>query len=441
MNSLQAEISRPAVGLARLPFYYGWVNLSVAALAMVGTLPGRTQGLGLITESLLNDLQIDRILFAQINLWATLIGALFCIGVGRLVDRFGSRSILAIVAFALGAVVLLMSGAHGIFAIALLITLTRGFGQSALSVISLTMVGQWFVRRLSLAMGIYSIALSIGFMIAFPVVGEVVKNSGWRVAWSSIGGALLLGLVPLALLLARRTPEACGISADGERSAAQKPTKAQQAEIQALENKPEEAQTGYTLWQSLGTPAFWVFALSSAVYGLIASGIALFNESILAERGFDATTYYQSLVITALTALAGNFLGGWLATKWVMNRLMALAMGLLMASLLALPHVHTFAHIVVYAIVMGIAGGFIIVLFFSFWSAAFGRAHLGKIQGAAQSLTVLASAIGPLLLAECVARTGSYAAMFYVLAFVVGILGVSAWFVTLPSKKEGLAQS
>ena len=30
--------------------YYGWVVLSVAALAMVGTLPGRTQGLGLITE-------------------------------------------------------------------------------------------------------------------------------------------------------------------------------------------------------------------------------------------------------------------------------------------------------------------------------------------------------------------------------------------------------
>src|SRR5215510_3893052 len=36
--------------------YYGWSVLVVAALAMVGTLPGRTQGLGLITESLLRDL-------------------------------------------------------------------------------------------------------------------------------------------------------------------------------------------------------------------------------------------------------------------------------------------------------------------------------------------------------------------------------------------------
>lgn len=31
------------------PFFYGWVNLGLAALAMVGTLPGRTQGLGLVT--------------------------------------------------------------------------------------------------------------------------------------------------------------------------------------------------------------------------------------------------------------------------------------------------------------------------------------------------------------------------------------------------------
>jgi cyanate permease len=286
------------------------------------------------------------------------------------------------------------------------------------------MVGQWFVRRVNLAMGIYTIALSIGFMIAFPVVIEIVKHSGWRVAWGGIGGALLLGLVPAALLLVRRSPESCGLSLDGEKD---------------KESKPEEPQTGYTLWQALSTPAFWVFALSSSIYGLIASGIALFNESILIERGFDQSVYSTSLVITALTALVGNFFGGWLTTKWSMNRLMALAMGLLMASLLALPQVSTFGQVAVYAVVMGIAGGFIIVIFFAFWSAVYGRAHLGKIQGVAQSVTVLASAIGPLLLAECVARTGSYAAIFYILAAVVGILGISAWFVTLPPARQ-LAQ-
>lgn len=417
MNVAKAEFTRPPVLLARLPMYYGWVNLIVAALAMVGTLPGRTQGLGLVTESLLKDLQIDRVLFAQINLWATLIGALFCFGIGRLIDRIGSRAVLTSVVLALGAVVLAMSGVHGVFWLAILITLTRGLGQSALSVISLTMVGQWFVKRLSVAMGAYTVLMSIGFMIAFPVVGAVVLKSGWRSAWSSVGIALLI-LVPIAWLLVRHTPETSGLMLDGKTLDGEKAS-----------DEPTEALTGLTLRQALLTPSFWVFALSSSIYGLLASGIALFNESILAERGFDASVYHRTLVITALTALAGNFLGGWLAEKWSMNRLMALAMAMLAGALLALPHVQTETHVIAWAVVMGLAGGFVIVLFFSFWSRAFGRAHLGKIQGAAQSLTVLASAVGPLLLAKCVAWTGSYSTMFYTLALVVAVLSISAWFV------------
>src|SRR5687768_9889992 len=145
MDSLNSHIRATSVGPVAFPFYYGWVNVLVAALAMVGTLPGRTQGLGLITEPLLTDLQIDRVVFARINLWATLIGALFCLGVGRLIDRFGSRMVLTVVTVALATVVLLMSGARSVFILAILITLTRGLGQSALSVVSITMVGKWFV--------------------------------------------------------------------------------------------------------------------------------------------------------------------------------------------------------------------------------------------------------------------------------------------------------
>ncbi|HEU4833421.1 MAG TPA: MFS transporter [Pyrinomonadaceae bacterium] len=393
-----------------LPFYYGWVNVFIAALAMVGTLPGRTQGLGLITEPLLRDLQIDRVAFARINLWATLIGALFSIGVGRVIDRFGSRIVLTVVAVALASVVLGMSATHDVAAVAILITLTRGFGQSALSVVSITMVGQWFVRRLNLAMAVYTIALSIGFMIAFPLIGEVVLSYGWRTAWWIIGLALLFGLAPLALLLVRRSPESVSIDPDAD-----------------------ELPTDYTLGQALSTPSFWVFGIASAIYGLIASGIALFNESILAERHFDASTYYRSLIIVALTSLVGNFLGGWIASKWKMNRLLALAMVLLAGSLAALPHVSTQTHVAIYAAVMGLAGGFVIVIFFSFWSATYGRKHLGKIQGVAQTLTVIASALGPLFLAETHRLTGSYASIFYLLTVVVILLALLAWLVKVPA--------
>jgi predicted MFS family arabinose efflux permease len=413
MDSVTPELRRSSVGPFTLPFYYGWINLTVAALAMVGTLPGRTQGLGLITESLLADLQIDRIVFARINLWATLIGALFCLGIGKLIDRFGSRLILTVVTLALAATVLYMSTARGLMTFAVLITLTRGFGQSALSVVSITLVGKWFVHRVNLAMAVYTIALSIGFMVAFPLIGAQVLNSGWRTSWWTIGLCLLFGLAPISALLVRKGPEL-----NSAESQSEFPTATIEAE-----------QHGATLWQALRTPGFWIFGISSAVYGLIASGIALFNESILAERGFNASIYHRSLIIVALTALLGNFLGGWLTSRWRINRLLALAMVLLGVSLVALPQVKTELHVALYALVMGLAGGFVIVIFFSFWSLEYGRAHLGRIQGAAQALTVVASAVGPLVLAESVTRTGSYAAMFYALSLVVMLLALSAWLV------------
>jgi MFS family permease len=401
--------------IARSRFYYGWVIVGLAALAMVGTLPGRTQGLGLITESLLKDLKLDRVGFAQMNLWTTLLGSLCCLGVGRLQDRLGSRVVLAAVAALLGAVVLVMSVTTGVAAMFALLVLSRGLGQSALSVVSLAMIGPWFRRRLPAAMGAYSIALSIGFMAAFPIVGQIVERDGWRTAWAGIGWCLLPGLTVLGWWLARRQPEECGVAQENDSTV-----------------MTDDASAGFTLAQALRTPAFWVFALASAIYGLVASGVGLFNESILAERGFAAGTYHRSLVIVALVSLAGNFLGGWLASRWDMNRLLALAMTLLALALASLPSLTTLAQVDAFSVVMGLAGGFVIVIFFSFWAKAFGRGHLGRITGMAQTMTVLASAVGPLLLAQCHALTGSYASIFYVLAGVVALLGLAAWWVTVP---------
>ena len=408
--------------LSRL--YYGWPVMLVAAAAMVGTLPGRTQGLGLITEPLLTDLHLDRVGYAELNLWATLLGSAGAIGVGQLIDRFGSRLVLTTVAAALGLVVCAMSQTTTFAGLAVWITLTRALGQSALSVVSLAIVGQWFVRRIDTAMAAYSVVMSIGFMVAFPLVGQVVQQRGWRVAWLATGCTLVGVLAPLAWAIVRRGPEACGLPVDGDGEPSPR------AARRDIERAP--AMDGYVWSDALGTPAFWIFATGTALYGLVASGIGLFNESILAQRGFGAEVYYQTLVVTALTALAGNFLGGWVAIRAPLGRLMAVALFVLSLGLVALPHVSTRLEVMAWATAMGLGGGLVMVLFFSVWPRLFGRRHLGRIQGAAQALTVVASAVGPLLLAWCVERTGSYAVMFRVLAGVIAAVAAAALVAPLP---------
>ncbi|MSO57053.1 MAG: MFS transporter [Acidobacteria bacterium] len=381
--------------------YHGWLVLLVAAAAMVGTLPGRTQGLGLITEPLLADLGIGRVDYAQLNLWGTLIGAAGALGIGRFVDRFGSRAVLTGVALALGTVVILMSRVSSFTELAIAVTLTRALGQSAMSVVSLAMVGQWFVRRIDMAMAIYSVVLSVGFMTAFPLVGSLVQSRGWRFAWLGVGAAILAGLVPLGLLVVRRSPEVIGLSPDGDVPDHHPPPAIHQSPIPSL-----QPLTGYTLFDALRTPAFWVFAIGAALYGLVASGIGLFNESILAERGFGPGIYYQTLVITAMTGL------------------------------LALPHVTTIAMAMAWATLMGLGGGLVMVLFFSVWPRVYGRRELGRIQGAAQAMTVLASAVGPIVLAAYFEMTGTYAAIFYILASAVGLFALAALVVRLAPSRQ-----
>lgn len=396
--------------------YYGWTNVALAALAMVATLPGRTQGLGLITEPLLADLHIDRVSYATINLWATLIGSLFCLPCGRLVDRMGSRVVVTTVVAALAVTVLGMTAANGLLWLCVAITLTRGLGQSALSVVSLTLVGKWFGRRLNYAMGIYSLLVGVGFIAAFPSAGSAVVAFGWRTAWCGVGWVLLLAVAPLAWIAVRDGPD--------ERI----------TEFDSPDAANPSTLAEFTLSEALRTTAFWLFALSSSMFGLVYSGISLFNQSILEQRGFDASVFHQVLVVSTMLGLVANFAGGWIATRWPIQRLMGLGMGMLAGALLALPLVRSYTHVVLYGAAMGISGGVVTVVFFSVWGQVYGRSHLGKIQGCAQMMTVFASAIGPLLLAETLARTGAYDGIFYGLAAIVAALGVGSWWVRLPAR-------
>jgi MFS family permease len=382
---------------------------------MVCTLPGRTHGLGLITKSLLAELHLDSGLFATMNLWATLLGAAFCVPFGRLIDRFGTRIVLAAVGLTLGLVVLAMSRVNGPLSLFVTITLSRGLGQSALSVVSLAIVGKWFVRRVGLAMGIYSFLVAGGFMTAFAIFREILPQVEWSTTWSGIGYFLLFGLVPLAWLLPKPTHSVAKDEAAPESGA---------------------AAVGLSLSEALLTPAFWVFAVASSTYLLISSGVSLFNELILNDLGFERRTYHTALIYATGAGLVSNFLGGWMAQRWSMGKVMGLAMGLLAAALLAFPNLKTETQVYIQASVMGMAGGIVTVVFFSVWSKAFGRVHLGKIQGAAQMMTVLASAAGPLVFDTCKHQSGSYTLIFYALCPIVAALGVGAWLVRLPVPKD-----
>jgi MFS family permease len=402
---------------------------------MVATLPGRTHGLGLVTEPLLADLGLGRVPFAALNFWATLVGSAFCLPVGWIIDRLGVRVVLAAVLLSLGSVVLGMTGVTagsagltlptpevffvgGVetvvvpFDLFVLVLLTRGLGQSALSVVSLALVGKASGDRPGPVIGVYSFLVAVGFMGAFAAVKAAFEqlHADWRAVWAGIGW-VLIGFGVLALVFVRS------------------PQTATADPVNAVSGKAHDV----TLRAALLTPGFWVFALATSFYGLVAAGMSLFNQSLLAERKFDREVFLTIATATPLIGLAANLLAGLLATRIRLGVLIATGLVIQSMALAAFPVVSTLPQVYTYAAAMGVAGGVLTVVFFTVWRQAFGPAHLGQIQGAAQLLTVLASAAGPLILAAGQRASGSYAPVVQNLALVSAGFAVVAWIVPLPA--------
>ena len=330
---------------------------------------------------------------------------------------------LTLVMVGLGAVVIVMSRTESPRVLATTLTLTRGLGESSLSVLSMALVGKWFSRRLSAAMGVFSVLIAFGFVAAITVTGQLVAQLGWREGWQALGIAVLGSGVVVGLLLVRNGPNDTAI--------ARREFSRDSSASESL--GCDYSFRDYSFREALATPAFWCFAVGAPIFGMAFSAVSLFNESLLVEQGFDPHAGMELLATVAGAGVLCNLLGGWLGMKVSPGKLLGATLLLLAGSLALFPAVHSQAALVVFAVGIGGTGGVVTVVFFSVWAQLFGRSHLGRIQGAAQICSVLASATGPLLLARCHDRYESYGPFFYAIGAAAAISGIACWLVPLPS--------
>lgn len=390
------------------------VHVGVAALAMVATLPGRTQGLGLFTEPILRTYDLDRETYGVVNTAASLLGAALCLPCGWLLDRVGTRAVLVGVMLLLAAAVVgLGAWAGGLIGLGLFIFLTRGFGQSALSVASLALLGRSVRTPSGPAMGVFSCLVAVGFVVAFGLLMQMDREppDGWRRTWSGIGYGVLVAATIAGLLV-------------------------RDARLDVAERRT--ADSGRTLAEALRTRAFWAFALGTSFYGMVGSGTALFSESILAERGFPTRVFENALVLGIPFGLAANLLAGWLATSRPLGQLCAASLAVLTVSLALFPGIDQEWQAYLYTVGIAVSGGGITVCFFTVWRRQFGLRALGRIQGAAQLLTVVFSALGLALFPAAQARLGSYTPVFVGCAGVSAVLTVLCWFTRIRSSSDGV---
>jgi cyanate permease len=123
-----------------------------------------------------------------------------------------------------------------------------------------------------------------------------------------------------------------------------------------------------------------------------------------------------------------------LARRFSYQRINAVAMACYALGLLDLTRLSSHNELYACGMLMGVSGGVITVTFFAIWARLFGQQFLGRIQGAAQMGTVLASAVGPLIFAVSHDHLGSYRPALYSLAGLVIAFGVACWITPTPRR-------
>src|SRR5262249_54368428 len=119
-----------------------------------------------------------------------------------------------------------------------------------------------------------------------------------------------------------------------------------------------------------------------------------------------------------------------------LSKLMGLATGLFALALFAFPYVTTEMQVYAYALTLAAAGGGMTVCFFTVYRRAFGPAPLGAVPGVAPTLTVLFSAVGPLIFASTKVRLGAYAPLFPVAAMIALVLAGLTWIMGMPGARN-----
>jgi MFS family permease len=180
---------------AKLDGAQGWRVVAIAFTAMFTTF-GIAYSFGAFLLPVSEELGAGRGATAVAFSLTTL--ALFAFGgvSGPAVDRFGPRKVLLVGALSLGLGLLLMSRAQSLWHAYLGHGLGVGLAVACSYVPLVAVVGGWFERRRTLAVGIAVSGIGLGTLVGAPVAAALLDTVGWRDAY------LVLGVFGVVVLLA-----------------------------------------------------------------------------------------------------------------------------------------------------------------------------------------------------------------------------------------------
>lgn len=371
--------------------FYGWVVVwSLSAVAgVVMSMAGANMGFFL--KPMRQDLDFAQVDFGWMNTARLLGGAATATVLGRLIDRFGPRYLIAIIGVLIAILMVLMSRVTEPWQAVTIFAMIGALGfQGGGQILTTITPAKWFIRERARAMAYVYLGIPISIVFAFPLTQYLIDRYGWQDAWAilGIGGGLIL--LPVSLLLLRRQPEDMGLLPDGTGRMAASPVGAQG------EGTPPRVidEHHFTRAEAVRTPAFWGLTLAFGIQMFSMATISVFRIPHFQDQGISDTMVAWLGPVDGITAVVIALGMGALVSRFGARR-MATAGFLLLAANNVLM-VLTSEPIVMF--ISSAAWGFSLailgVMQNTLWADFFGRRNLGAIRGFSFMAILGFSAVG-----------------------------------------------
>ena len=422
--------------VSRSPIYYGWVILIVATFGMIMSSPGQTYAISIFIEHFIHDLGISRSTISTLYTVGTLASSLTLPWVGRQIDSRGARIMITASALLLGCASIYMGFVRNALMLGIGFMLVRMLGQGSLSLVCSNAINQWWVRKRGPLLGVSGVVSAMLGLGGFPLlIHALIPIFGWRATYMLLGSALLLVLAPVGYIFIRDRPETYGLLPDGD---AGDPSSTSEGSDGIVEQPTAPmrpvAEENWTRQEAMRTPIFWVFLFGLSSISLLGTGMTFHIVSIFEDNGMSATLAATAFGPVAITMALTNLTSGFLVDRIRIRSLMAIGLLCQAGSLWLVSYLSNATLAVLFGIILGITFGLMRTIHVVAWAKYYGRLHLGSITGVTSTVTVAASALGPMPMGIARDLLGSYGPTLAAFSVVPLALAAACLYVDRPQK-------
>ena len=396
-----------------LRFFYGWI-IVIASFFVTFISFSIRYSFGIFSDSLLGEFGWTKTMIFGVPLFATIVGGLSTIVMGRLSDRYGPKITVGVNGFLVGLGMVLCSQIGALWQLYVFSSLLIGVGMGAAFAPPMALTSRWFVKRRGLALGIVASGIGIGTLVMSPVITYFISAYGWRSTFLIVGFMAWIILISAASRLKSSPVENNALSYDKNRK------------------EGGNLNEGWDILEAAKTRSFWLVLFSNSLWNLCLQMI-MFHIYLYAKRDIGTSSMVAAGVLSLIGvgSIFGRIAVGAASDRIGIKRVWLFCLACQVVTMFWLTGAKNVWMLYVFAPFFGFSYGGLVPLIPAIDAEFFGTRNLGAIMGLIGVGSTISGALGPFLGAYISDLTGSY----YLAFLLAAVATVLATILAIPAKK------